>query len=703
MSWDQAPPEKHELGNWFDAPPTKEEMEAPAHPFVSGVRTLAQEASGRFSDELAGAVEGVGRVLGVSGAGGPMKDIEIAEDGPTLDWEIIKDAYKRARDKERASLKKDMSDNPRASITGSIAGAVMSPLNKVVPTASLMKSGAILGGVGGLGGSESETLGGMALDTAAGTAIGGTVGAGFDKASSVIRRGAGALKGKFADASNKLAKTPVENLDEVLAASQRLGVKPIEAMKTSNPSYQKLESGLSQSGSFPAMSVREDYNNLFKGLEKAGGKISDLKSVDSDFNLGQGIKAELAEQIAKARAPVSEMYDNIHPDLKQIPVNESIVNRVLGSLKRDPIFQNAQGREFLDEYRQNIMQNPDLSSLKEFRSTLKSMVNENSLPIDQMRVEAMRKAVTSIRDNSIEAMKADLPKHMHGEVDDLIGRIALADSAHASNIKDINSIKGLVGNKDFGSPTTFLNKLGGAKEADLATRAGNLDIQSLRNMQEKFPAIFEKARTAKVNEMLQKASPGGEFRESTFFRQYDGLDQELKDLLFDKNMQQHISDLQAVRQSIPDKLGPSGTPEGLMSMDMFNPKRNIYDFLIKKSLDHSGAGQNILKKASESAGAINKGLAPGGSLNQGQRAPLQLVPRTFESSPAQFPRAAEKNDSASFNDTHNKDALIQKAQGTKYQQVLQNAAQNGEQSFSAAHYVLSQRDPEYRKTIGQGD
>lgn len=70
-----------------------------------------------------------------------------------------------------------------------------------------------------------------------------------------------------------------------------------------------------------------------------------------------------------------------------------------------------------------------------------------------------------------------------------------------------------------------------------------------------------------------------------------------------------------------------------------------------------------------------------------------------------FPKAAsESPDQAmNFNDTHNKDALIQKAQGTKYQQVLQNAAQNGDQSFSAAHYVLHSRDPEYRKTIGQGE
>lgn len=59
-----------------------------------------------------------------------------------------------------------------------------------------------------------------------------------------------------------------------------------------------------------------------------------------------------------------------------------------------------------------------------------------------------------------------------------------------------------------------------------------------------------------------------------------------------------------------------------------------------------------------------------------------------------LPRAADR-DSASFD----KDSILQKTQGSKYQQVLQNAAQKGDQSLSAAHFVLSQRDPEYRKVM----
>lgn len=49
-----------------------------------------------------------------------------------------------------------------------------------------------------------------------------------------------------------------------------------------------------------------------------------------------------------------------------------------------------------------------------------------------------------------------------------------------------------------------------------------------------------------------------------------------------------------------------------------------------------------------------------------------------------------------------KTSILQKAKGTPYSQVLENSLRNGgDQSFAAAHYVLSQRDPNYKKALGE--
>lgn len=64
-------------------------------------------------------------------------------------------------------------------------------------------------------------------------------------------------------------------------------------------------------------------------------------------------------------------------------------------------------------------------------------------------------------------------------------------------------------------------------------------------------------------------------------------------------------------------------------------------------------------------------------------------------------RAAESNNnSTQFNAPTDKNELIQKVQGSKYATVLQNAASKGDQSFNAAHFILSTRDQNYRKQLG---
>ncbi len=46
-----------------------------------------------------------------------------------------------------------------------------------------------------------------------------------------------------------------------------------------------------------------------------------------------------------------------------------------------------------------------------------------------------------------------------------------------------------------------------------------------------------------------------------------------------------------------------------------------------------------------------------------------------------------------------KDALLQKTQGTKYAQVFQNASKRGDKAVGAANFVLQSTDPEYRKMM----
>ena len=180
---------------WVSDPAFKGDEKA--SPLMSAARKGSQGLSAGFSDEIAGFSGAGDRMFGGQGDGtnfglDPIAAAEsfgASKSGPTLDWEILRDAYRKARDKEREALKKDSKDNPVISATAEIAGAIASPLNKIMPSASLAKQGAVIGGVTGLGNSESEDLSGVALDTAKGAGLGGVLGKVADEATPYIEKG----------------------------------------------------------------------------------------------------------------------------------------------------------------------------------------------------------------------------------------------------------------------------------------------------------------------------------------------------------------------------------------------------------------------------------------------------------------------------------------------------------------------------------
>jgi len=200
----------------FDPDAYLADSEPKAEPLMSGVRKFVQGGSAGFSDEAAGLVEGAGKVVGLKGLGGPMKDIEVDDDGPSLDWNTLRDAYMRARDKERAALKKDAKDNPAISSVAELGGAIMSPVNKIMPSASMAKSGATIGGITGLGMSDADNVTDMALDTGKGVALGGVLGYGADKATPYILKGANKVGDAYQGVKTKIGEK-ASDLAEKLA------------------------------------------------------------------------------------------------------------------------------------------------------------------------------------------------------------------------------------------------------------------------------------------------------------------------------------------------------------------------------------------------------------------------------------------------------------------------------------------------------
>lgn len=139
-------------------------------------------------------------------------------------------------------------------------------------------------------------------------------------------------------------------------------------------------------------------------------------------------------------------------------------------------------------------------------------------------------------------------------------------------------------------------------------------------------------------------------------------------------------------------LGPLGAVGGVIGKKVLAPRLASSSAVtldaISKALQKSPQMANLAQSNPAAFQALAQKLEGAAGVNQ-------------NSIEQMLPRAADNQDdqASSFNGAQGKDAILSRAQGSKYSQVLQQAAQKGDQSLAAAHFVLSSRDPDYRKQI----
>lgn len=237
----QAPKSREEMISFIQNQANQSVRQPQQVPKDSGVvvaaRNAAQGYTGGFSDEIAGGVEAAGRVVGLKGLGvGDIRNLSFSSDGPTLNPEKIKQAYRDARNQEQGDLKTDMKERPGLATTANIATSLFSPINKLAKGASLLKGGALIGGVNALGASEAEDLTGLVKDTATGALTGAAVGGVVGKASEKLKGAGEKLSAKTKDLAEKFA---ARSLGAERGTINKLGAKNVQ-----NAGRQALDKGI---------------------------------------------------------------------------------------------------------------------------------------------------------------------------------------------------------------------------------------------------------------------------------------------------------------------------------------------------------------------------------------------------------------------------------------------------------------------------
>lgn len=281
-----APPTKEELAdNNADifAPPSESELkssnvEQPS--FIEAAsKGLAEGLTLGFDDELAGILEAGGQSIGVKGAGAPnLSDIEL-QTPKGLNLQELMSAYKSARDKRRELSSKAQQAHPGTFLAANLGGALLPN-----PAGLLAKGGtkgaAALGGLAGLGMSESDLTEGDITGAAKDIGTGAILGTALSKVMPANMSGtlAGAGLGGATGAATGLAQDNITADDMVnrtltgamvgagVGAAGQAGVKGIKSL-IGKIAPEKMQTAYQAGLAGENLLSKQGYENVLKEAE----------------------------------------------------------------------------------------------------------------------------------------------------------------------------------------------------------------------------------------------------------------------------------------------------------------------------------------------------------------------------------------------------------------------------------------------------
>ncbi len=357
-----------------------------------------------------------------------------------------------------------------------------------------------------------------------------------------------------------------ENAPEILNASKRIGGPATPGMLSSNKNIQNLENVLSQSPTLSGEKVRNAYDPIFKGLDKSTQELAPMSSV-SRGEAGDEIRRGLMSKIGEKADPLSASYQNIQESAKVIQPDPISLDRAADRLLKQDVAEFAtlpQGQA-VNKYADLIRGAKTLDSLKQLRSSagseLRAAYDSGNTQLAR-GLEKVNGAITRLeRRQILKSAIESAPTKLQGEgaAKELIDQIKTTNKGWRELMTQLQGVAKAGGIKKIANPQHLAKIIDDMPAPQIADRFFNTkNYEGLQKVKEFVPEEFEVLRQHRLGQIADKVK-GNPRR---LVDVMGSMDKEARQILFGEKSEQMLKDMQTVLKSMPDKVGPSGTPGG---------------------------------------------------------------------------------------------------------------------------------------------
>lgn len=446
---------------------------------------------------------------------------------------------------------------------------------------ALPLAGGVVGGIVGAGAGPAGAVGGAGLGAAAGSAAEQGLNATFfpnlsqpnmkEAAKEIAKQGligaagegagqliGGALSAGLSKAANFLKSSTKANAPEIMAAAERLGIKPTTGMLSDKPTIQGLESSLNQSPSFAGALVQRETSAVEGGLKKAAQNFDTVSSPLTKYESGEAIKTDINKSVGDSINKAQAFYESLENNLKDVPLNDTMKTSAVNSIKELPGVRvsskspSASLGKRINEEISGIKTVEDAKFLRtQYGKQLKEAVSNKKFPEAEVLGNAYDK-LTQIRNAALESNSS-------GET---LQTLKAADKLYSAFSKQGQKVADSLGIK-YSTPQGLLESIDEIPSEKLSEKIFNLNnVNNSSQFQDIFPKAYEKAKEARISQLIEKSKVRGEISPRSLLKTLKGVQPEIRKMLFGNNQEAILKDMQTIVNAIPEKMGPSGTPQG---------------------------------------------------------------------------------------------------------------------------------------------
>jgi hypothetical protein len=409
----------------------------------------------------------------------------------------------------------------------------------------------------------------------------------------VLSEGAGLVldkAGKLIPAAKALAVTDKAAAPEIAAAAERAGIKATPGMLKNSEAIQGLESSLSQSPSIAGALVRKNTGKVLDAIDAAPKAALQDATGLTPYQVGETAKAGIEKAVGERADKTAAVFNDLRESTQNIALDPKSLSRVgnnINNMKDVALTPGSTWSNKASQYADWLQNAQSVDDIKKLRTLVGNELDSAEGP-ERYVLGSIKTRLTRLEENSMLrgtintmrsfARSADgktgdaMAAQGEGVAQDMIGQMRGARKDWAGLMSDLRDLSDNARLGKIDNPSQFIDKVNAIPSEKLGDRLFNVNDQRLLDsVKTQFPKEFDLLRQNQLASIAKRSSDAnGELSTQKFFNNIKNLTPDQQSMLFGQEIKT-IDDAKVLRSALPEKIGPSGTPQGEMFKQSHSP------------------------------------------------------------------------------------------------------------------------------------